>query len=242
MKKIFPIFFALIGACSSTPDPQEIIDKSIEVHGGKKFEEALVSFNFRDRNYSVEKRDGKNLYSRDFVEDGKEVKDVLYNSTEFSRMVNDTLVEVSQEWQDKYTESVNSVLYFFQLPYGLNDPAVKKEYLGEKYIFKEPYHKIKITFAQQGGGVDHEDEFVYWIHKNKFTMDYLAYSYSTDDSGIRFRQAINRRENNGILIQDYINFKEKSKDAPLEKHDEYFEKGQLKELSKIINEDVKVIF
>lgn len=242
MKKLFPIFFVLAVACTSTPDPQEIIDKSIEVHGGKKFEEALASFKFRDKYYSVKKNDGRNLYTREFEEDGKRVKDVLYNSTEFSRMVNDTLVKVSQEWQEKYTESVNSVLYFFQLPYGLNDPAVKKEYLGETYIFKKPYHKIKVTFGQQGGGVDYEDEFIYWIHQTDFTMDFLAYSYSTDDSGIRFRQAINRRENNGILIQDYINFKEKSKDAPLEKHDEYFEKGQLKELSRIINEEVSVTF
>ncbi|MDP4680559.1 MAG: hypothetical protein NWS46_09360, partial [Cyclobacteriaceae bacterium] len=181
-------------------------------------------------------------YSREFKDGKYQVKDILYNSNEFTRFINDSIVDVPLEWEKKYTESVNSVLYFFQLPYGLNAPAAKKEYLGETILLDQPYHKIKVTFDQNGGGVDFEDVFVYWIHAKKYTMDYLAYSYTTDEGGTRFRQSINKRKVNGILIQDYVNYKAKSEDLAVESHDEYFEKGLLEELSRIINEDVKVIY
>ncbi|MEQ6118899.1 DUF6503 family protein [Reichenbachiella sp. MALMAid0571] len=242
MKKVLGVLLVFLVGCSTDKDPQEIIDKAIEVHGGKNFEKAIVSFKFRDKQYSTENYNGESTYTREFDDQSYHIKDILYNSTELTRFINDSIVDLPEEWEQKYIESVNSVLYFFQLPYGLNAPAVRKEYLGECYIFKKPYHKIKVTFAREGGGVDYEDEFIYWIHRDDFTMDFLAYSYSTDGGGTRFRQAINRRKNSGILIQDYVNMKAKSHTLPLEKHDEYFEKGQLEELSRIINEDVKVVY
>lgn len=242
MNKICLILLVVAVSCSSKKSAQEIIDSSIKTHAGERFEGALVSFKFRDKEYSVEKFGGESTYTREF-DDGKyHVKDILYNSNELTRFINDSIVDLPMEWEKKYIESVNSVLYFFQLPYGLNDPAVKKVYLGEAMVLKQPYHKIKVTFAQDGGGVDYEDVFVYWIHTKKYTLDYLAYSYLTDEGGTRFRQAINQRRVKGMLIQDYVNFKSKSKDLPIEKHDEYFEKGLLEELSRIINEDVKVVF
>ena len=242
MNKIWLILLVVTISCSSKKSAQEIIDLSIKAHSGQRFEEALVSFKFRDKEYSVEKFGSESTYTREF-DDGKyHVKDILYNSSELTRFINDSIVDLPLEWEKKYIESVNSVLYFFQLPYGLNDPAVQKEYLGEATVLKEPYHKINITFEQEGGGVDYEDVFVYWIHTKKYTLDYLAYSYLTDGGGTRFRQAINQRRVKGMLIQDYVNFKAKSKDLPIEKHDEHFEKGLLEELSRIINEDVKVVF
>ena len=81
----------------------------------------------------------------------------------------------------------------FQLPFGLNDPAVIKEYLGQKVINQQLYEKVKVTFLQENGGKDFEDVFVYWIHAESKTVDFLAYSYLTDGGGVRFRQAINRR-------------------------------------------------
>jgi hypothetical protein len=242
MNKIYLILLVVTVSCSTKKNAQEIIDSSIKTHAGERFEGALVSFKFRDKEYSVEKFGGESTYTREF-DDGKyHVKDILYNSSELTRFINDSIVDIPLEWEKKYIESVNSVLYFFQLPYGLNDPAVKKEYLGETILLKGPYHKIKVTFKKEEGGTDHDDVFVYWIHRDNYTMDYLAYSYADDGGGTRFRQAINQRRVKGMLIQDYVNFKAKSKDLPIEKLDEHFEKGQLEELSRIINEDVKVVF
>lgn len=242
MNKFCLIILVVAISCSSKKSAQEIIDLSIKTHAGDKFEGALVSFKFRDKQYSVEQFGGESTYTREF-DDGKyHVKDILYNSAELTRFINDSIVDLPLEWEEKYVESVNSVLYFFQLPYGLNAPAVKKEYLGESMVLNKSYHKIKITFDQKGGGTDYEDVFIYWIHQDNYTVDYLAYSYADDGGGTRFRQAINQRRVKGMLIQDYVNFKAKSKDLPIEKHDEHFEKGILEELSRIINEDVKVVF
>jgi hypothetical protein len=243
MKVTVLILLLAVAACTSSPDAQQIVDRAIETHGGKRYENASVSFTFRGKDYSVTQQDGKKRYTRSFKDDSLgQVKDVLFNSVEFSRFVNGEKIEVSKEWAFRYTESVNSVLYFFQLPYGLNDPAVNKSYLGEVTVKGKPYHKVKITFGKENGGVDYQDHFIYWIHKEDYTVDYLAYSYATEETGTRFRQAINRRNVDGIIVQDYINFKPVEEGKLLEEHDTLFDTGQLKELSRIVNENVKVVY
>jgi Family of unknown function (DUF6503) len=105
----------------------------------------------------------------------------------------------------------------------------------------EPYFKIGVKFAKEGGGQDFEDEFVYWIHKENYTMDYVGYSYTTDGGGIRFREAYNAREVNGIRFVDYNNYKPSLLEADLTDLDELFEKGELILLSKIETESVGVV-
>ena len=36
---------------------------------------------------------------------------------------------------------------------------------------------MAVTFAQDGGGRDWQDRYVYWLHPSRHTLDYLAYSY-----------------------------------------------------------------
>jgi len=231
----------LMFSCDPNEDPQAIIDAAIKTHGGGKFEALTVEFDFRKKHFTVARENGTTIYTREFPHDSLgSIKDVLTNRTDFERYANDTLLDISQEWQGRYGRSVNSVLYFFQLPYGLNDPAVYKKYLGKKILNGKMYDKIKITFAQEGGGDDFEDVFIYWISEVDKTLDYLAYSYTTDGGGTRFRQAVNRRKIEGMVFQDYINFKAAAKDLPIEKHDDYFVEGLLIELSIIANENIRI--
>ena len=51
----------------------------------------------------------------------------------------------------------------------------EKEEVGEDEVEGETYYEVKVTFREEGGGTDFEDEFLYWIHKENFTVDYLAY-------------------------------------------------------------------
>lgn len=90
------------------------------------------------------------------------------------------------------------------------------------------------------GGKDFDDVFMYWIHKQNFTVDYFAYKYSVEGGGIRFREAYNARIIEGIRFVDYNNYKPESKDVSLEKLDSLFEKGALKLLSTIETEDITV--
>ena len=61
---------------------------------------------------------------------------------------------------DSYSASVNSVHYFAVLPYGLDGKAVNKTYVNKVDIKGKSYHKIKVTFNEEGGGEDFEDVFM----------------------------------------------------------------------------------
>ncbi|MDH5609815.1 MAG: hypothetical protein OEY56_10065 [Cyclobacteriaceae bacterium] len=221
-------------------EAQAIINQSIAVHGCSVLKEKNVSFDFRDKHYSVSRTGNAFLYTRSFQDSTGFVLDSLVNSTRFSRHIEGLPVSISEEWKAKYGRSINSVLYFFQLPYPLNDVSVQKEYMGKITFNGEPYHAIKITFEAQNGGEDFQDEYRYWIHAHTFFMDYLAYNYQDDEGGTRFRQAINRRTIEGLTVQDYINFEPDERFPPLDSLPSYFEKGRLSELSRILNENVQV--
>lgn len=218
---------------------QAIIDSAIMVHGGEKYEQLNVQFGFRDKRYSARRNEGKFTYTRSFTDSaGNEVRDIL-NNEGFIREINGKRADLAEEREKAFTASVNSVIYFALLPYGLNDPAVNKEYLGETHINQEPYHKIKVSFDEEGGGEDFEDEYIYWIHKIKYTMDYLAYSFHVNGGGMRFRKALSPKELNGIRFLDYVNYKPASDSISLQSLDSLFELNMLEEVSQIRLENIQ---
>ena len=226
---------------TSTHKGQEVIDQAIIAHGQHLFENATLSFLFRDKQYSARRSDAEYTYTRSFKNGSALIEDMLINSTDFSRKKNDVSIEIEKEWAEKYSRSINSVLYFFQLPYLLNDLAVKKIDQGIKQIKGENYYQIKVSFQIENGGEDFEDEYLYWIDVNTFEIDYLAYNYITDGGGVRFRSAINKRRVNGLLVQDYINYAPLNKKIPLSSLITEFEKGALIERSRIINSDITLL-
>ena len=239
--KYFVLLFSIIllASCNRISKEQAIVDKSIETHFNNGLEKVFISFTFRNRKYTVKRTKDEFTYTRTFNDSSDLVKDILVNSTDFTRLINGDTTPVSEEWSRKYTSSVNSVLYFMQLPYLLNDPAVEKKYAGEFTIEGEPYDGVAISFQKDGGGEDHDDQFLFWFHRQNKTMDFFSYSYTEDEGGVRFRKAINKKKVNGILFQDYINY-EVPVGTPLETIPDLFESGKLKELSRIINENIKV--
>ncbi len=221
---------------------QQIVDAARFAHGSELVEEASIKFTFRDRLYKSIRDGGMFQYERVFEDSvDNTVRDVL-NNEGFFREINGETVELDKEKSDAYTNSVNSVIYFALLPYNLNDRAVNKTYIGTTNIKGEPYHQIKVTFGKEKGGKDYEDEFVYFFHTEKNTMDYLAYNYLTDGGGARFREAYNQREVEGILFADFINYK--PMDAArrdVENFDELFKKDSLQELSRIETKEIEVV-
>lgn len=230
------------------PEPKEkskaqlIVDQTIEKHGGKIYENVMVKFTFRDRQYKATRRGASFEYERAWTDStGQQIRDVLTNGGLY-REINGKRLEISAVDQAKYSNSVNSVIYFALLPYFLNDKAVIKEYLGEVNIKSKPYHKIKVTFQEEGGGDDFDDEYVYWISRDSLTMDYLAYNFQEEGGGARFREAYNARNVNGIRFADYINFQPKDpKNLDVEAMDRLYENGDLEELSKIETQNIEVI-
>jgi hypothetical protein len=111
--------------------------------------------------------------------------------------------------------------------------------MGMKEINGKNYHKIRVTFGQEGGGDDFQDVFIYWFEEQSLSMDYMAYLYFTDGGGMRFREAINPRRVNGVLFQDYYNFKP-PEEMPLDSIDDAYMAGELELLSEILMENIQV--
>ncbi|WPR76434.1 DUF6503 family protein [Algoriphagus sp. NG3] len=241
-----PILLALIilsaaAACNSRSEAEKIVDRAIKAHGGDVYSNSKIEFDFRDIHYTIIKTPSKFEYVREFSDStGSVIKDLL-NNNGFVRMVNDVQVDtLSDEWIGKYSRSVNSVAYFAYLPYGLNDPSVFKKSLGVTEINGEKYNLIKVTFAEEGGGDDFDDEFLYWIGTEDSIVDYMAYSYHTDGGGVRMREVSGVNEIGGIRFQNYLNYKPTDESVPVEKMQDLYEAGELELLSEINLENIKV--
>ena len=218
---------------------QRIVDAAIEAHGGSAYESFFLEFDFRDKHYTAARNGGIYTYSRVFSDNTGQIKDILDNSG-FTRYRDGAAVDLKPERKAAFTRSVNSVIYFVLLPFGLNDDAVNKQWIAETTIDGEPYELIRVTFDTSGGGEDHQDVFLYWFHQHNNTMDYLAYKYETDGGGQRFRKAVNPRKEGGILLQDYVNYKPANESIPLEELQSMFAAGTLEKLSEIRLENVRV--
>ncbi|MCE7996040.1 MAG: hypothetical protein HEP71_28935 [Roseivirga sp.] len=215
---------------------QQIVDRAIEAHGGDLYKQARISFTFRGKRHVVEQSDKAYRYERSFTEDGDKVKDVYENGV-FKRTVNSEEVTLTDRQLDRFIEDVNGVSYFAMLPYKLNDAAVIKEFVGEVTVKGKGYDKIKVTFEELGGGHSPDNVFYFWFDQSTGFMEYLGYN----KFGNRFRAPYNIRTVNGIRFADNVNYGGGDfSDDDISTYDQHFEAGELKELSRIILEDVVV--
>src|SRR5690606_29001913 len=144
--RLLLLFFIL--GCSSWSKEQQIVDRAIEAHGGELYQKVRISFDFRERHYAILKTPSRFEYSREFTDSSGLVLDVL-NNEGFVRKVNGKEVTVTEEREQAYSNSVNSVAYFAFLPYGLNDPAARKRWKGETELDGQTYDVIEVTFDEE---------------------------------------------------------------------------------------------
>ena len=232
-------FFALRGMAQSEMNAQLIINKTIESYGGKTYKNSLIEFDFRDRHYKVFRKNGDFLYERFYSDSSGNIYEGFDNNSVFKK-INGQTIDVTVKKSNSIKESINSVIYFFTLPYALNDKAVIKKYLGGSNIKNKPYYLIEVTFKQEGGGSDFEDKYVYWIHKENYSMDYFAYYFHVNRGGSRFRRIHNTRSVNGIIFGDQENFTSEKINMNIEDYDKMYEEGNLKKISDINIENIKV--
>lgn len=230
--------FTSFQALAQTSDNKavEVVNRAIDVHGGDLFQKKKFSFNFRGKQHTVSQDNGSYMYDRTFVEDGDEIRDILNNGV-FKRYVNGKDSDKSEKQLSRAFEDVNSVSYFAMLPYKLNDAAVIKKYEGEIKIKGKVYDKVRVTFQGEGSGDSPDNIFYYWFNQETGFMDYLGYT----KGGFRFRAAYNQRVIEGVMFADYVNYSGGIYKAnALEEYDQLYNADKLKELSRIILEDVSV--
>lgn len=218
----------------------QIIKEAILAHGGPLYETAAFSFDFREKQYTFNNKAANFEYIRKATTDSVVTEDILTNA-KFTRSVDGVLTTLTSADSLKYGNSLNSVIYFALLPYKLDDVAAKRTYKGITVIKQTEYHTIEITFDKEGGGIDHEDIFYYWINTGSNVMDYLAYQFHVNNGGVRFRQAVQPKIIDGIRFQNYINYKA-DKDTPLGELPALFEAGTLDTLSVITLDNIRGVF
>lgn len=193
----------LLFSCEQALSPKKLVTKSISAHGLSG--NHSIAFKFREKEYDVKRFNGEFKYRRFF----KDTLDVLSNNG-FSRSVDNRLINLSKADSAKYSESLNSVIYFSFLPLSLHDEAVHLKQLDDEFYKNENYFTLEVTFSEENGGTDFDDRFIYWINKESFLIDFFAYSYSVNGGGNRFRSVSNRHNLNDIILSDYGNYKFKN--------------------------------
>lgn len=200
------------GACqpaTDAPSAEAVIDSAIAAHGGPTLNRAVVTFDFRGDDYWVRQGEEQFHYRRTYTDSlGQTVTEGITNDDVYRVVAGDT-VDLSSPEQDAVHSTVNSVVYFALLPEPLGDPAVQPSYSGRDTIDGVPYHRLRVTFRQEGGGEDWEDVFTYWFRTDTYAMDYLAYAFGlgpNEEPGTRFREAYNVRRVDGVRFADYYNY------------------------------------
>ena len=242
---------ALLCTCGPAPDEAEptdgplsgeqLIDRAIDAHGMGGWDTLVrAGFTFRERSYGVERQGGSYRYTRTFTDSlGHRMEDVLTNEG-LKRTQDGKPVALSEQDSTDYVGSVNSVRYFFMLPHGLRDPAVQTRVLDTVTIDGEPYDRLEVTFERDGGGTDFDDVYHYFLDRRTGELDYLAYNFAVEEGGLRFRRAINKRRVGGVLVQDYVNYGVDGEERDISKVVERYRAGELPELSRIVNTEVRI--
>jgi hypothetical protein len=208
MKSLYPSVFTislfLLLACQNSKNLSAgaLIEASVEAHGMNEFNKKAIEFQFRNYRY-LQTQDKQGLVYTRRKNTTPDILDLLHSKNGFQRTLAGEKVALSDSIALIYSESLNSVLYFFRLPLSLKDPGAIKTLMDTEQINGKTYQKVGVHFTSENGGVDHQDTFRYWFDKEIKTLDYLAYQYHTNAGGVRFRVAINRRVIQGLVFQDY---------------------------------------
>ena len=230
----------LISLSSCQEEATRIIESSIEYHGFENFYKEPVEFKFREYTYLIDRTQSPYLYTKkiqlqDSITGQAIIQiDSLWNSTEFSRSINGERLKLTEEDETRFSNSLNSVAYFYQLPLPLKDDAAIITLLENTFIEGKEYATLKVSFSEENGGTDHEDTYRYYFDTSTYALSYLSYDFHINDGGVRFRKAYQRPQGNFIFL-DYDNYKA-PKGTPLDSLPILFEKGKLELLSKIVSE------
>lgn len=213
-----------------------LLAKVIQAHGGQKYDNAHYQFVFRGKTYTFSNHGEQYNYSSTQNKDGQVILDVL-NNNNFTRTIDGKPTRLSEKQSTSYSNTLNSVIYFATLPHKLKDPAVNLKLVGTSTISGTTYDLLRVTFDEEGGGTDHDDEFLYWVDPTTNQISFLAYNYQVNGGGVRFRAAYNQRRVGGIIFQDYANYKAEV-GTPLKDLASLYEQEKLKKLSLIETENV----
>ncbi|MEL6615870.1 MAG: DUF6503 family protein [Bacteroidota bacterium] len=245
---------AALAACADAPasGPQgdaeavALVRAAQEAHGSDALDGVPFRFTFRGDAFTAERSARGFRYVRTTTDDqGRTVVDVLDNDG-LSRTIDGETAPLPEDEVGRLTTAVNSVVYFATLPAPLSDPAVQARVLPLDTLDGTTYDRLEITFAQEGGGNDWEDRYLYWIHPERRTLDFIAYTYALapdasgeNDTGHRFRRVIGTADAGGFRVQDYENLTADSL-GTLEDYASAYASGRTRAVSEVLTENARL--
>ena len=246
---------ALAAACAAPPEPPgpqgdaealALLDRARAAHGSDVLDRAEVAFQFRGTPFVLRRDGGRFRYARTLTDSlGRTVEEVVDNDGAH-RLVDGAEVPLAADEAARLATAVNSVAYFALLPAPLADPAVRARALGPGTVGGEPFERVGVTFARDGGGADWEDRYVYWLRPDDGRIAYYAYTYEPDpadtsrtETGTRFRQLLGERRVGGALFQDWENLTADSV-GTLEGFGPALDAGRTFAVSRVVLDSVRV--
>ena len=223
-----------------------LIDRAREHHGSAVLDRAEVTFSFRGTPFVLRRDGGRFRYARATTDSlGRTVEEAVDNDGAH-RTVDGAEVALDSAEAARVATAVNSVAYFALLPAGLADPAVRARRLAPDRVGGQDYDRVEVSFAQDGGGQDHQDRYVYWLRPSDGEIGHYAYSYletpgdtARAATGTRFRVPIGARRVGGVLFQDWQNLSADSS-GRLERFGALYDAGRTFEVSQVVLDSVRV--
>jgi hypothetical protein len=241
----------VLAACER-PGPQgdaealALLDRARAHHGSALLDEATVRFSFRGTPFVAERDGGRFRYSRTLTDaQGRTVEEVVDNDGAH-RFVDGVEASLTPDGAAALTTAVNSVVYFALLPAPLADPAVRARLLTPDRVGGEDYDRVEVTFAQDGGGADYQDRYVYWLRQSDGQIGHYAYTYEVAPgdtaraaTGTRFRVPIRTWREGGVVFQDWRNLSADSI-GDLRHFGDLHDAGRVFEVSTVVLDSVRV--
>lgn len=193
---------------SPTRERLEVIDRSIEFHGGEKYQRSSTELEMCSKSgcYQLGSRIDGGLFEL-------EAEGPAAGYRRRARITNDTVelwqdgteIELSEADKTSIRDWVMARIYFVFLPYRLNDGSVLKQDQGSEVWGHRLLHRVKVTFVP-GSSSGADDEFLLWFDPESGRLEQFAYSFAGNPGGLRFRRAFNFRRVGGILFFDQDNW------------------------------------
>ncbi|MGB3545322.1 DUF6503 family protein [Rubrivirga sp.] len=242
----------VLAACEPPPPRAQgdvealaLIDRSQTHHGSAALDRAEITFSFRGTPF-VLRRDGATFrYARTLQdEQGRTVEEVVDNAG-VHRFVDGVEVELDAAETERVDTAVNSVAYFMLLPAPLTDGAARARLLTRDRVDGVDYDRVEVTFAQENGGFDYRDRYVYWL-RDDGEIGHFAYTYeptpgdtSRTETGTRFRVPVGQQRVGGVLFQDWHNVTADSLDG-IEGFGDAYDNGLTFSISDVVLDSVRV--
>lgn len=186
----------------------EIVDRSIEYHGGEVFTQSRSQLQVCSKSgcYLVRTRiDGDSFEIEASGKVREQMRRVSITNDTVEFWLDGEAVEVEPDRTQSARNWVMARAYFVYLPFRLNDDSVIRQDLGTEVWDGRSLRKIKVTFVT-GSSSGADDEFLYWFDPETARLEQFAYSFAGNPGGLRFRRAFNYRRVGGILFFDQENW------------------------------------